>query len=136
MGTGTDLEKRTEKALIELGYTTHRTHNSPPVFAHGRWISPADNDILGCFDCLAVAPYNLTRLVQSTVLAHVSERRHKVDACLPFNPHNVFVEVWGWHKVKRRWAVRVWRRMVSGPTGVCASDAGSPGIWQELEGMG
>jgi hypothetical protein len=122
MGKGTDLEKRTEKVLEGMGYTVHRTHNSPPIFSRGRWLSSGDNDILGCFDCLAVGPDRAPRLVQSTTLDHVSHRRHKVDERLPIQPGGTRVEVWGWHKVKARWAVRVWRR------------AGR-GEWMELEGM-
>lgn len=123
MGKGTDLEKRTEKALIGMGYTVHRTHNSPPVFSRGRWLSSGDNDILGCFDCLAVAPDRLTRLVQSTTLSHVSHRRRKVDDRLPQKLLNVFVEVWGWRKIGGRWSPRIWRRV-------------EPRVWNEMEGMG
>lgn len=114
MTRGTDLEKRTEKALVSMGYLVHRTHNSRPVFSSGRWISPTKNDILGAFDCLAISHEYYTRLVQSTTLGHISHKKKKIDALIPWRVQGVCIEVWGWHKVKGRWVARVWRRGMSG----------------------
>ena len=114
MTRGTDLEKRTEKSLVETGYLVHRTHNSAPVFSHGRWVSPAKNDILGAFDCLAIHQERVPRLVQSTTLSHISHKRKKIDTIVPFRVAHVRIEVWGWYKVKGRWHARIWLR--SGPS--------------------
>ena len=119
MVSGTYLEKKGEAMLNDQGWLVHRTKNSKPIERGGHWISTSDNDILGAFDLLAIHPEHMTRLIQSTVYSHMSERKKKVDDRIPFSPCNTYLEVWAWEKKGRRWTHREFRRR-------------EPGDWKEL----
>ena len=114
MVKGSVLEVRAAEYLRNNGALVHRTHNSPPHNIGGRWVSPHDNDLFGAFDLLAIWPDHLGRLIQVTTLSNVAARRKKVDEKIPFDPGNIFVEVWAWTRKGRKGCFRVWRRMQVG----------------------
>jgi len=70
-------------------------------------------DILGCFDILAILPSGTAGLVQVTTDSSTSKvrlRQRKIDAAIPFHSVITF-SVWAWVKGKH---FRRWHRLFDG----------------------
>jgi hypothetical protein len=111
---GTAHEVRAKEILEAEGYLVHKTVHSSLFKTQYGWRRTAANDLLGCFDLLAIHPHRPPQLIQVTEDTKSSgssgNRKVKIDELVPFAPAMIGVQLWAWHGERRDQFFRVYVR--------------------------
>ena len=111
---GAAHEKRAKEILEAQGHLVHKTVHSSLFKTQWGWRRTAANDILGCFDLLAISAHSPPMLIQITDDTMSSgssgNRKVKIDTLVPFVPAGIRVQLWAWHGARTDQFFRVYER--------------------------
>lgn len=93
---GNDKELMAKRYLESQGFQVHRAIRTYLKLPGGKTIVRS-NDVFGCFDLVALSPFEPARFIQVTTKAGLYERRKKIDAKFKTANYSIIFQVWAWH---------------------------------------